>query len=250
MERNITSVGHRGFRFGVEENTFMAFDKAVELGVDYIEFDVQLSSDGVPVVFHDKDLERMTGVKGKIKDMSIKELKALRTINFKQEIPTLQEVFERYGNLVGFMIELKDPEATDATVQAIKTMSNKKGVCISGRDIRSLNRAYNSLVYSCICFNITKSKDYTLEDFYKAEVREDIPVPCEIISLSAQLMNERFIKKCKQLGILASIWNLGPEKEGKQFIKEWGSKGIDMILFDDPLHYKHFIEERSNVVLN
>ena len=250
MERVITSVGHRGFRIGVEENTFMAFDKAVELGLDFIEFDVQLSSDGVPVVFHDKDMERMVGIKGKIRDFSLKEIKDLRTVNFQQKIPTLQEVFERYGNTVGFIIELKDPESTDAVIHALKTMSNKKGVCISGRDIRCLNKAYNSLVYSCICLNITKCKDYTLEDFYKAECREDIPVPCEIISLSAQLMNERFIKKCKQLGIQVSMWNLDPEKEGRKWAEEWIPKGIDMILFDDPSHYKHFMSEQSNLILN
>lgn len=52
--------GHRGVRAGVPENTLLAFEQALNLGADGIEFDVQNCRNSVPVVFHDPTLDRMT----------------------------------------------------------------------------------------------------------------------------------------------------------------------------------------------
>lgn len=59
-------VAHRGNALEFPENTLAAFESALQLGVRHVELDVQLSSDGVPMVLHDADLERTTGVSGKV----------------------------------------------------------------------------------------------------------------------------------------------------------------------------------------
>ena len=59
---------------GIPENTLAAFQHAVESKADILEFDVWLTKDGQVVIFHDNDLERMTGVKGSIADMTYADL--------------------------------------------------------------------------------------------------------------------------------------------------------------------------------
>ena len=53
-------IAHRGASADERENTLPAFERAIELGADFVEFDVQASADGALVVFHDLDLDRLT----------------------------------------------------------------------------------------------------------------------------------------------------------------------------------------------
>lgn len=86
-------VGHRGVcgHPDIKENTLEAFDLAVELG-GAIELDIRLSKDGVPIVSHDPDLDRIHRVEGTIRELSAADIKALAP-----GVPTLEEVFKRYG---------------------------------------------------------------------------------------------------------------------------------------------------------
>ncbi|MCL1692533.1 MAG: glycerophosphodiester phosphodiesterase, partial [Actinomycetia bacterium] len=68
---------HRGSRILWPENTMHAFAGAVEdLGYHYLEIDVRLTSDHVPVVFHDAKLDRITSGKGKVADHTLAEIQA------------------------------------------------------------------------------------------------------------------------------------------------------------------------------
>ena len=87
---------HRGASGYAPENTLEAFALAQQQGADGIELDVQLSKDGVPVVFHDESLKRVSGHAGMIKDFTLEELKRIPVSNgFAQypeaRIPTLEE---------------------------------------------------------------------------------------------------------------------------------------------------------------
>ena len=92
--------GHRGACGYAPENTFAAFKLALEQGAKWIEFDVQLSRDGVPVILHDDTLERTTDRGGPRApaELSLSELKELDAGSwFSQDyagerIPTLDEV--------------------------------------------------------------------------------------------------------------------------------------------------------------
>jgi glycerophosphoryl diester phosphodiesterase len=70
-------IAHRGNAEEFPENTLQAFESAVELGVRHVEFDVQLTSDGVPVVFHDSDLQRVSGRPECIHDIPWAEMAAI-----------------------------------------------------------------------------------------------------------------------------------------------------------------------------
>lgn len=103
-------IAHRGL-WGpdVPENSMAAFQAAAERGLG-IELDVQLSKDGVPMVFHDATLERMTGKEGFIFDRTAE---ALAKISLKggagQTIPTLEDVLDMMPNTLPVFIEIKPP---------------------------------------------------------------------------------------------------------------------------------------------
>lgn len=88
------------------ENSLKAFQKAVENGYG-IEFDVQLSKDKIPVVFHDLSLKRVCGIVGNVCDYTVEELKQFKLKNSEETIPTLAEVLEVVGGKVPLIIEYK-----------------------------------------------------------------------------------------------------------------------------------------------
>ena len=88
------------------ENSLRAIQKAVEAGYG-IEFDIQLSKDNIPVVFHDSTLKRMCGVEGKIWDYTADELQKMKLASSNEVIPTLQQVLDVVNGQVPLIIEYK-----------------------------------------------------------------------------------------------------------------------------------------------
>ncbi|MEM7115998.1 MAG: glycerophosphodiester phosphodiesterase [Chloroflexota bacterium] len=109
----VLAFAHRGERGHYPENTMLAFDNAVALGVDALEIDVHATADGEIVVIHDPTVNRTTNGHGCVRDMTLAELQLLdagfhwtndrgRTFPFRGQgltIPTLAEVFETYPDL-------------------------------------------------------------------------------------------------------------------------------------------------------
>jgi glycerophosphoryl diester phosphodiesterase len=95
-------IAHRGASAEEVENTLPAFERAIELGADYIELDVQASSDGALVVFHDLLLDRLTPLRG---PLWTRPLATLR----EHGVPTLEEVLELASGRIGLMVEIKNP---------------------------------------------------------------------------------------------------------------------------------------------
>jgi glycerophosphoryl diester phosphodiesterase len=107
-------IGHRGASAAAPQNTLAAFRKAMELGADGVELDVQLSADGVPVVMHDLTVDKTTDGTGRVADKMLAELEALDagskfSSQFAGErIPTLSQVFDALGGKLLVNVELKD----------------------------------------------------------------------------------------------------------------------------------------------
>ncbi len=106
-------IGHRGAKGYVAENTLASFQKAIDLGVDGIELDVHLSSDGKVMVIHDETVDRTTLEKGSVKDFTFEELEAFG-------IPTLEAVFDLVKDQCFINIELKTYEAADKVAELIE----------------------------------------------------------------------------------------------------------------------------------
>ena len=103
---------HRGLHGGdVPENSLAAFEKAAEKRYG-IELDVQLTKDGVPVVFHDDSLLRVCGVDRLLRDCELSELRQFRLSGSEKEtIPTFAEVLELVDGRVPLLVELKTGSA-------------------------------------------------------------------------------------------------------------------------------------------
>lgn len=67
-------VAHRGYPAAYPENSLIGFEASIKAGAMALEFDVQLSADSIPMVFHDEDLSRVTGEKGRVMDFSAEQL--------------------------------------------------------------------------------------------------------------------------------------------------------------------------------
>ncbi len=103
-------VAHRGLWSpeGAPENSLGAFQAACSAGYG-IELDVQLSSDGEAMVFHDDKLARLTGVEGRLRDRTATELQELSLASTDERIPTLLETLALIGHRAMVHIELKTP---------------------------------------------------------------------------------------------------------------------------------------------
>lgn len=100
---------HRGLhdaRQGIPENSLAAFGRAVEAGCG-IELDVQLSSDGVPVVFHDAALSRMCAIDRRVDSLTFEQLKSYYLADTKELIPSFSEVLSLVNGKVPLLVEIK-----------------------------------------------------------------------------------------------------------------------------------------------
>lgn len=118
-ERPIAHRGLHDLNRARWENTLSAFEAAAGKGYA-IECDVHLSGDGVPVVFHDGDLKRLTGTEGYVWQRSAAELGALRVGGTTDHVPTLAEMLALVAGRVPLVIELKGiPGHDDGLVRAV-----------------------------------------------------------------------------------------------------------------------------------
>jgi glycerophosphoryl diester phosphodiesterase len=108
-------VAHRGAPIDCPENTIAAFERAISMGADSVEFDVRLTKDHVPVVYHYYYLEGFTNLPGPIFDCTLEQLKSAQySGNYadrqQTQIPTLRETLETIGGRIGLELEIKGPE--------------------------------------------------------------------------------------------------------------------------------------------
>lgn len=99
-------IGHRGAAGHAPENTLAALEKGIELGVDLVEFDVQKTSDGVLVLFHDRKLGQTTQGRASVGDLKLRDLQKL-DVGQGQRIPTLRDALNLINGRVGAMVEIK-----------------------------------------------------------------------------------------------------------------------------------------------
>ena len=112
-------IGHRGAKAYAPENTLASFKKALDLGVDMIEFDVQITEDKYPVVIHDKNLKRLAKKYGRVRKLTLAEVKKFK-IRGSETVPTLAEVLDVVDNRVGLDIDLKVKGSAQIVIQTLR----------------------------------------------------------------------------------------------------------------------------------
>ncbi|MFD6886969.1 glycerophosphodiester phosphodiesterase [Streptomyces sp. NPDC059957] len=117
--RTLTSVGHRGDPYRVRENTLPSIRSAFERGADAVEIDVRTTRDGVPVLLHDEDLQRLWGHDVRLEDVTAPQLRELTDGG----IPTLREALAAAG-AGRVMVDLPG-----ATAEAVRTVVGQVREC-------------------------------------------------------------------------------------------------------------------------
>ncbi len=111
--REFMDIAHRGASAYAPENTFAAFDRALELGASHVEFDLHFSKDGHIVIIHDETLERTTNGTGLVAETTLAELRSLDAGSWfspefaGEPIPTFGGMLERYKGRFHFHVEIK-----------------------------------------------------------------------------------------------------------------------------------------------
>jgi glycerophosphoryl diester phosphodiesterase len=139
-------IGHRGNRAHAPENTLASLQEAVALGVDAVEFDVQVSSDGVLLLMHDLTIDRTTSGSGAVAKQTFAALRRHdagarftpdrgRSFPWRDRgvvIPTFDEVVEALPSRLPLIVELKTPAASEALAAAITRHGIQKRVIVAG----------------------------------------------------------------------------------------------------------------------
>src|ERR671921_703986 len=143
LEGPVLNIGHRGASAYAPEHTFAAYDLALEQGADYIEIDLQMTADGVLIAMHDKTLNRTADAPEGVPERYCRGLVSKKTLEqIKQcdvgswfgpeyageQIPTLEEIFQRYGTGVNYYIETKNPEASPGMEEELLRLMDKYGL--------------------------------------------------------------------------------------------------------------------------
>jgi len=143
LDGPVLNIGHRGASAYAPEHTFAAYDLALEQGADYIEIDLQMTADGVLVALHDKTLNRTADAPEGVPEQYCRGLVSKKTLEqikmcdagswfspeyAGEQIPTLEEIFQRYGTSVNYYIETKNPDAAPGMEEELVRLLGEYGL--------------------------------------------------------------------------------------------------------------------------
>lgn len=226
--KRIIRIGHRGAAGYVEENTLESFEKALEMGVDVIEFDVHQTLDGRFVVIHDKDTKRTTNGTGLVVNKTMFEISQLRTKN-DNKIPSLEEVLDFIETRVVVNIEIKSVHHNGVYYlsQLIDYYIQNKG-------------------WTGDCFVVSSFDHYLIKEFknYQPDVHtsallEGIPIDlanfgtkanANSISVSKDYVNKNLVIDAHRRKLLVFVYTANTEDEIFRLIEI----GVDGIFSDYP----------------
>lgn len=233
MVKKFIFIGHRGTRTYFDENTLVAFNKAIDFGADYIEFDVRKTKDEKFVIIHDSSLERTTNGVGLLKNFTFDEIRRLKTNLNHSHIPSLSEVLNKLKGKTKFMIELKEEGLKESIPKLIEKIMLFDDVIISGKRLSDLIFIKDNYFQSKVCYNITKGVGLKISEFLKIGKNNALSFKPDLISLRSDLISKGFINICHKNGILALSWDFLKFDDPLRKIKKLIKLGIDGILFDN-----------------
>ncbi len=225
-------LAHRGLsqhRSDVDENSIEAFEEALKHGATHIESDVHATKDGIAVLFHDDDLERVARLPLKISELTLSELQAL-SLTHGSKVPSLLEVLQRFPNL-RLNLDVKAEAGCKATADAINQLGAFDRVLVSSfSNSRKLSTL--KLLRSPVATSASSSEVlalwishclFGLGSAALAKNFDAIQVPRSFGPI--RLDTRRFIARARKLGLEVHFWTVNQPSEG-QLLLERGATGI------------------------
>jgi len=227
-ETEFLVISHRANAMGAPENSLPALENSIELGIDFVEIDVQLTSDGTVVVLHDEDLMRVTGNPRQIADITADELRDLRLITDGEHpdsllhVPTLDEFLERAKGRIGVMIELKyygfAPELAEKTIDLIREYEMEDQVLVKSLNFRAVEQIRNL------------APDIGL-GYVSAVAAGDLSrLPIHFLSVNQANATSELISRAQREGMGMFVWTVNNREDMIDIVL----KGVNGIITDHP----------------
>ncbi len=218
-------LGHRGASANAPENTLLSFSLAQAQGADGIEFDVQLSADGWPMVIHDSNLERTTNGQGRVHQLTVAELKALDA-GEGQPIPTLDEVFETFGPNFLYNVELKTAALRDnglaaAVADRIQAHNLERQTVASSFNPWAVRWARRHLSHTTWVAHLS---------FKRGTLLQRLISPCQAIHPRHQMVNADYMEWAQKMGWRVHVWTVDDVSEAQRL----ADLGVHAIITNDP----------------
>lgn len=229
-------VGHRGAAGLAPENSLLAIELGITNNASIIEIDVHLTKDQEVIVCHDKTVQRTTNGKGRIKNMTLSQLKELKLVDkngieTSQTMPTLTEVINLVGDKAKLLIEIKD--------------GYKEGVTQKVIDIIAATNSEDMVIIQSFSDNILTdthrlNPNLRLEKLYILKLL-GLPI---IIDNGISILSA---KKYKHITSLNSYYKYLTPNQAKQ-IREMG-KEIRLYTVDDPEEISDSVKQYVNSII-
>ncbi len=217
-----TITAHRGSSLQEPENTLAAVRAAMEQMADRVEIDVQETADGVLVVYHDRNLNRLTGRNRRIQDMTYEELEEIRIGN--ERIPSLEQVMNLAKGQIDLNIELKNtgndsrmPEKVLELIRRYDMMSQ----CV----VSSVNRSYLERL---------KELDEEIQTGYVVSAAYGRPYDDEAIdflSIRSDFVTAGLVQAAHEAGRMVCAWTVNDRME----LERLRALNVDDVITDDPV---------------
>jgi glycerophosphoryl diester phosphodiesterase len=141
-KQDVLNIAHRGASAYAPEHTLASYELGEKMKGDYIEIDVQMTKDGHLIVMHDETVDRTTNGTGRVKDLTLEEIKALDAGSWFNEaypeyakpeyvglkVPTLEEVFKKFRKGSKYYIETKSPHLYPGVEEKLVEMLDRYGL--------------------------------------------------------------------------------------------------------------------------
>lgn len=199
----VQCIAHRGFSGRYPQSTKLAFEKALEVGADLIEFDVQLTGDDMLVAFHDPNLLRFreNGRNMWIRDMTLAELTSFE-MGFGQHIMSYEDVLELLAGRTGFNIHVKDQAICERVIRLARQAGIMENAFFSiawKESILKLQRMFSD-AWICSLYN------RTTEDMIDVNAPLGVKIIQPIIDVFADGEAERIIEQAHEHNMVMNVF--------------------------------------------
>ncbi len=226
-------IAHRGASTYAPENTFAAYDLALEMGARHIELDVQLSSDSHVVVIHDDTVDRTTDGSGPVTGHTLEALRSLDAGSWfdakfsGHRIPTFEEVLVAYKGRLHFHTEIKgrSPSLSERTAELIRRHAMEEQVTITSFQYIRLEEMRVCAPELPMGWLVREVNDETIGKARKIGVSQLCP--------EAKIVTPELVRRLHDEGFVARAWGVTTEDLMQQVV-EAGADGMT-VNFPDKL---------------
>jgi glycerophosphoryl diester phosphodiesterase len=221
-------TAHRGHARAAPENTLSAVRKAIESGADYAEIDVQQTVDGVVVLLHDSDLQRVARVPRRIAEIPYAELRTLDVGRWfdaafaGERVPTLAEVINLSRGRIKLNIELKfygpDRGLAEKVARLVHEQDFESQCLVTSLDHDALVKVKRHEPRLATGLIVA----YALGDVSRLDLA--------VLSVRAEALSDDMLRAAHRRGMEVHVWTVNDARQMGRLIK----RGVDNILTSDP----------------